>query len=47
MNVVFIVADELGWGDTSLDGSRFCETPNVDRLGTRGMMFSNAYSAGR
>lgn len=44
-NVVFILADDLGWRDTSLYGSTFYETPNVDRLAKRGVMFSNAYAA--
>lgn len=44
-NVVFILADDLGWRDTGLYGSTFYETPNIDRLATRGMHFLNAYSA--
>lgn len=44
-NLVFILADDLGWSDTSLYGSKFYETPNLERLAKRGMMFSNAYSA--
>jgi arylsulfatase A-like enzyme len=44
-NVIFILADDLGWRDTSLYGSTFCETPNVERLARRGMMFSQAYAA--
>jgi arylsulfatase A-like enzyme len=44
-NVVFLLADDLGWRDTSTYGSTFYETPNVDRLAERGMRFSNAYSA--
>jgi arylsulfatase A-like enzyme len=44
-NVVFILADDLGWRDTSLYGSTFYETPNVERLAKRGMMFTNAYAA--
>ena len=44
-NLVFILADDLGWRDTSLYGSTFYETPNIDRLAKRGMMFSNAYAA--
>ncbi len=44
-NVVFILADDLGWRDTSLYGSTYYETPNIDRLATRGMMFRNAYAA--
>lgn len=44
-NVVFILADDLGWRDTTLYGSKYYETPNIDRLATRGMMFRNAYAA--
>ena len=44
-NVVFILADDLGWMDTSLYGSRYYETPHIDRLATRGMMFTDAYAA--
>lgn len=45
LNVVFILADDLGWRDTSLYGSRFCETPNLERLAKRGITFSQAYAA--
>ena len=44
-NLVFILCDDLGWRDTSLYGSKFYETPNIDRLSTRGMLFRNAYAA--
>jgi len=44
-NVVFILADDLGWRDTSLYGSAFYETPNIERLAKRGMMFTQAYAA--
>lgn len=45
-NVVFILADDLGWCDTTLFGTtRLYETPNLERLAKRGMVFSNAYSA--
>jgi arylsulfatase A-like enzyme len=45
-NVVFILADDLGWADTTLNGhTRFYRTPNLERLAARGMTFSNAYSA--
>src|SRR5258708_5978625 len=44
-NIVFILADDLGWQDTSLYGSKYYETPNVERLARRGMMFSQAYAA--
>ena len=44
-NVVFILADDLGWRDTGVYGSRFYETPNIDALAQRGMMFTDAYAA--
>ncbi len=45
-NVLFILADDLGWADTSLYGhTTFYRTPNLDRLARRGMTFSRAYSA--
>jgi arylsulfatase A-like enzyme len=45
-NVVFILADDLGWSDTTLYGqTRFHETPNLQRLARRGMTFTNAYAA--
>ena len=45
-NVVIILADDLGWSDTSLYGTTtFYQTPNVERLAKRGMTFTRAYSA--
>ena len=44
-NIVLILADDLGWMDTSVYGSSFYQTPNIDDLAKRGMLFSNAYSA--
>lgn len=44
-NVVFILADDFGWRDTSFNGSKFYETPNIDRLAARGMRFDQAYAA--
>ncbi len=45
-NVVFILADDLGWRDLSSYGSPFCETPYIDSLAAGGMRFTNAYTAG-
>lgn len=46
MNVVFILADDLGWSDTTLYGTTgLYETPNLERLASRGMTFTRAYSA--
>ncbi|PAY19172.1 N-acetylgalactosamine 6-sulfate sulfatase (GALNS) [Rhodopirellula sp. SM50] len=44
-NVVFILADDLGWSDTTLYGTTsFYKTPNIERLAARGMTFTRAYS---
>jgi len=44
-NIVFILADDLGWRDTSVYGSAFYRTPNIDRLAQQGLRFTNAYAA--
>ncbi len=45
-NIILILADDLGWADTTLYGkTSLYETPNIERLAARGMTFSNAYAA--
>lgn len=45
-NLLFILADDLGWADTTLYGqTKFYRTPNLERLARRGMTFTRAYSA--
>jgi arylsulfatase A-like enzyme len=45
-NIVLILADDLGWADTTLYGkTSFYETPNIQRLAARGMTFTNAYAS--
>ena len=45
-NVIFILADDLGWSDTTLYGTtKFYQTPNIERLAKRGVTFTRAYSA--
>lgn len=45
-NIVFILADDLGWSDTTLYGTtKFYQTPNLERLARRGMLFTRAYAA--
>ncbi len=44
-NVIFIMADDLGWTDLGCYGSKFYETPNIDKLANEGMLFTNAYAA--
>ena len=43
-NVVFILADDLGYADVSCYGQRDYTTPNVDRLAIEGLRFMQAYS---
>lgn len=44
-NIVFIMADDLGWTDLGVMGSDYYETPNIDRLAAEGLLFDNAYAA--
>lgn len=43
-NVIFIVADDLGYGDLSCYGAERVQTPNVDRLATNGLRFTDAHA---
>lgn len=42
-NIVFILADDLGWGDVGAFGQRRIQTPQVDRLASEGMRFVRHY----
>ena len=44
-NIVFILADDLGWNDLGADGSTFHESPQLDRLARGGMRFTQGYAA--
>jgi arylsulfatase A-like enzyme len=44
-NILFILVDDLGYHDLGYTGSRFYETPNIDKLASEGMAFNNAYAA--
>jgi len=44
-NVIFILADDLGWMDTGVYGSQYYRTPHIDRLAARGVRFTEAYAA--
>ena len=43
-NIVFILADDLGYGDLSCYGQKQFRTPNIDRLASAGMRFTNFYA---
>ena len=40
-NIVFILADDLGYTDLACYGSRYYETPHIDRLAAQGLRFTN------
>ncbi len=42
---IFILVDDMGWSDPVCYGSRFYETPNIDRMAKGGMRFTDAYAA--
>lgn len=44
-NIVLILADDLGWSDLGCYGSKYYETPNIDKLAEDGIRFTDAYSA--
>lgn len=44
-NVIFLLADDLGWRDLGCYGSDLYDTPNLDRLAEQGMKFTSAYTA--
>lgn len=43
-NIVFILADDLGYGDLGCYGQRRIPTPNIDRLASEGLRFTQAYA---
>ena len=43
-NIVFILCDDMGWGDLGCYGQRYIETPNIDRMAQEGMQFMQAYA---
>lgn len=44
-NVVFVLADDLGWAELGCYGNTFNETPHLDRMADSGMRFTTAYAA--
>src|SRR5215216_5494387 len=43
-NIIFILADDLGYGDIGCYGQKKIETPNIDRLAKMGVRFTQFYS---
>ena len=44
-NIVFVLADDLGWRDLSNEGSTFYESPHIDRIAREGMRFTRGYAS--
>ena len=40
-NIIFIFADDWGYGDLGIHGSTFCKTPRIDRMASEGIDFQN------
>ncbi|UCC23657.1 MAG: sulfatase-like hydrolase/transferase, partial [Planctomycetota bacterium] len=43
-NIIFILADDLGYGDLGCYGQEKIETPNLDRMAAEGMRFTQHYA---
>jgi arylsulfatase A-like enzyme len=43
-NIIWIMADDLGWGDVGFNGQKIIRTPNIDRIAAEGTRFTDAYS---
>ena len=44
-NIVFIFADDLGVGDVGAYGGKLIDTPNINALASKGMLFEQAYAS--
>ncbi|MHC4497424.1 MAG: sulfatase-like hydrolase/transferase, partial [Planctomycetota bacterium] len=40
-NIIFVLIDDMGWRDLGCCGSTYYETPNIDRLASQGMIFTD------
>src|SRR4051812_20263296 len=45
-NIVFILADDLGYTDVACYGSKYYETPNIDKLAKDGLKFTDGHTCG-
>ena len=43
-NIIWFMADDLGWGDAGCYGQKWIRTPNIDRLAAEGMRFTDGYA---
>lgn len=43
-NIIFILCDDMGYSDLACYGQKYIQTPNIDKLASEGMRFTQAYS---
>src|SRR5215217_4851440 len=43
-NIIFILADDLGYGDIAINGQKLIKTPNIDKLTRQGVRFTQFYA---
>ncbi len=43
-NIIYIMCDDMGYGDLACYGQQYISTPNIDRLASQGMRFTQAYA---
>ena len=43
-NIIYIMCDDMGYGDLACYGQRLIDTPHIDRLAAEGMLFTQAYA---
>lgn len=44
-NIILLMADDLGWGDTGYNGNPIIKTPNLDKMASQGIRFNRFYAA--
>ena len=44
-NIIVVLADDMGWGDSATYGHKIIQSPNLDKLASQGCKFTQGYSA--